>query len=64
MKAYIITLHMWDCELVMHPERDHRYDTHKSVVYPFRCVAEQVAARLPRMADWPPYQVKEIEVIE
>ena len=64
MKAYIITLHMWDIDLHIQPEPNTRYEVHKSAVYPFRCVAEDVAKRMPRMADWPAYVVKEIEIEE
>lgn len=64
MSGYIITLHLWDTELVIAPERDCRYKVHKADVYPFRCVAEQVAERMPRMAGWPPYRVKALSITQ
>lgn len=60
--GYIITIELWGCEVIMMPERDHRYDVHKSAVYPFECVAQEVAARLPSMAHWPAYKVKAVNV--
>ena len=61
-KGYIITLNMWGIDLHMLPEKDCRYDVHKAAVYPFRSVAEDVAKYMPRMPDWPAYEVREIKL--
>jgi len=58
--GYVITLELFGVRVVVVPEQNHRYDVHKSAVYPFRCVAEQVAARMKRFTHWPHYQVEEV----
>lgn len=62
MFGYIITSKMCGVDLWIVPEQCTRYEVHKAAVYPFRCVAEQVAARMKKFATAPDYKVMEIKI--